>query len=147
MTPSRKSLKKYRRVLALCLSIHLSHNDQLIRFYVKFCKLFLRLPQQGCFRKTDKTCRWQTSRITSAYKVAIKSCLYKISLLPSRFKLKDLLLWQQVQNELRRTEQSKIMTNCQQSNPANWVSDVRRMGPCPDYTLTKIQGVVRPDLT
>ncbi len=36
----------------------------------------------------------------------------------SRFKLKDLLLWQQVQDELWRTNQSKIKLNHQQSNPA-----------------------------
>ena len=104
--------------------------------------------------KTDNTWLWQTAMCVShevcttsaykqrtyvllyfCYKVAIKSCLHKISLLPSRFKLKDLLLWQQVQNELRRTKQSKIMTNRQQSNPANWVSDVRRTGlRCPSFT-------------
>ncbi len=50
-------------------------------------------------------------------------------LLPSRFKLTDLLLWQQLQEEPRRTKWSKIKRNRQQSNPANWVSDVRRTGP------------------
>ncbi len=34
----------------------------------------------------------------------------------------DLLLWQQLQDELRRTKWSKIKQNRQQSNP-NWVSD------------------------
>ncbi len=43
--------------------------------------------------------------------------------LPSRFKLKDLLLWHQVQ------DWSKIKWNRQQSIPANWVSDIWRTGP------------------
>ncbi len=67
------------------------------------------------------------------YQFCLKRCnlilLHEISLLPSRFKFTDLLLWQQVQDELRRTKWSKIMWNRQQSNPANWVSDVRRTDP------------------
>ncbi len=39
------------------------------------------------------------------------------------------VLWQQLQDELRRTKWSKIRWNHQQSNPANWVSDVRRTDP------------------
>ncbi len=41
---------------------------------------------------------------------------WNISLFPSRFKLTDLLLWQQQQDELRKTKWSKIERNHQQSN-------------------------------
>ncbi len=47
----------------------------------------------------------------------------------SKFKLTDMLLWQQLQDELQRTKWSKIRWNRQQSNPAKWVSEVRRTDP------------------
>ncbi len=67
------------------------------------------------------------------YQFCLKGCdliLFSLNkLLPSRFKLTDPLLWQQLRDELQRTKQSKIKWNRQQSNPANWVSDVRRTDP------------------
>ncbi len=79
------------------------------------------------------------------YKFCLKRCDLILftwnKLLPSRFKLTDLLLWQQLQDELRRTKQSKIKWNRQQSNPANWVSDVRRTDPKKYFSW--IKGVIQ----
>ncbi len=67
-------------------------------------------------------------------------------LLPSRFKLTDLLLWQQVQDELQRTKWSKIKWNQQQSNPANGVSDVQRTGPrCIISFIKKLKNIIKHD--
>ncbi len=76
-----------------------------------------------------------------------------MSLFPSRFKLMDLLLWQ-LQDELRRTKWSKIKWNRQQSNPANWVNDVRWTDPwsvdeteyllniCSNYTRSSCSEII-----
>ena len=48
--------KKHRLVAYHPLLKDLSRNEQLIRFHVKFCLLFLHLPQQVVVVKMDKTC-------------------------------------------------------------------------------------------
>ncbi len=54
-------------------------------------------------------------------------------MLASRFK--DLLLWQQLQDQLRRTKWSEIRWN---QHPGNWVSDVWRTDPCVNWCFYQL---------